>query len=338
MSVDEMENENANLKERVKELENALMPPPIFSSPIATMQPWKSFDRTPESSSRLRGTSSLLVAVRRYVGENIKKRMSLVLETWELANNFISLGSRMTNLRQYLQVDLENDEEFYKGVVTTFVMKVSNMSELKRKEEDLPSLVHIKQLKACWIKRIKCLKEILVDLDTLSVKKGESYLKLVELDLAGTTREVDDPKIILNSIFMTKEQFEKKLESLKSASTERFNSLTEYSEFEVESWLVNYVNKNEDIEDTLHQISIDYREIEDSLFDIRVRQEIIVTPMRDYIENWLKQALIKIMETDQEMAVTNGQRIPTKENTKGTSTEDREREKSITVSKLITSE
>jgi hypothetical protein len=80
MSVDEMENENSTLKDRIKELESALMPPPIFSSPIATMQPWKSFDGTPESSSILRGTSSLLVVVRRYVGENIKKIMSLILE------------------------------------------------------------------------------------------------------------------------------------------------------------------------------------------------------------------------------------------------------------------
>jgi hypothetical protein len=131
--------------------------------------------------------------------------MSLILETWELENNFISLGSRMTNLRQYLQVDLENDEELYKGDITTFFMKVSSMSELKRKEEDFPSLVHVKKLKACWIKRIKCLKDILVDCDTLSVKRGESYLKLIELDLAGTTGEVEDPKFILNSIFMTKE-------------------------------------------------------------------------------------------------------------------------------------
>jgi hypothetical protein len=68
----------------------------------------------------------------------------------------------------------------------------------------------------------------LVDLDTLSVKKGELYLKLIDLDLVGTTREVEDQNVILNSIFMTKEQFEKKLESLKSTSTERFNSLTEY--------------------------------------------------------------------------------------------------------------
>jgi hypothetical protein len=140
----------------------------------------------------------------------------------------------------------------------------------------------------------------LVDCDTLSVKKGESYLKLVELDLAGTTREVEDPKFILNSIFMTKEQFEEKMELLKSASGERFNSLTEYSELEIESWLVNYVNKNEDIEDTLHQLSIDFQDMENSLFDIKVRHEIIVAPMRDYIENWLKNALIKITEPDQE--------------------------------------
>jgi hypothetical protein len=67
--------------------------------------------------------------------------MSLILETWELENNFVSLGSRITNFRQYLQVDLENDEEFYKGVVSTFVSKVSSVSELRRKEEDFPSPV-----------------------------------------------------------------------------------------------------------------------------------------------------------------------------------------------------
>jgi hypothetical protein len=160
----------------------------------------------PESSSRLKGTSSLLVSIRRYVRENIQKRMSLILETWELATSFVSLGSRMTNFRQYLQVDLENDEEFYKGAISTFVAKVSSLSEFQRKEEDFPSTIHIKQLKACWLKRIKSLKEMLVECDTISVKRGELYLKLIELDLAGSTRDVEDPHLILNSILMSKEQ------------------------------------------------------------------------------------------------------------------------------------
>jgi hypothetical protein len=154
MLVGDMEYENSILKERIKELENTLIPPPIFASLIATDQPWRNYDGTQESSSKFKGTSSLLIVVRRYFGENIKKRMSLILEAWELDNSYVSLGLRTTNLRQYLQADLENDEELFRGVVSTFVIKVSNMNELKIKEEYRCSIVCIKQLKTCWIKII----------------------------------------------------------------------------------------------------------------------------------------------------------------------------------------
>jgi hypothetical protein len=119
-------------------------------------------------------------------------------------------------------------------------------------------------------------------------------LKLIELYLAGTTREVEDPKLFLNSILMTREQFEEHLEILKAISAKKFNSLTEYSEQEVKSLLVIYVNKNEYIEDNLHQLSIEFKDLERTLFDIKIRKEIIITPMREYTENWLKKSLIKI--------------------------------------------
>jgi hypothetical protein len=38
------------------------------------------------------------------------------------------------------------------------------------------------------------------DLDTLGVKSGERYLKLIDMDLVGTRGEVDDTKIVLNSM------------------------------------------------------------------------------------------------------------------------------------------
>jgi hypothetical protein len=104
--------------------------------------------------------------------------MSLFLDTWELANNFVSLGSIMKTFRQYLQDDLENDEEFYKGSISTFVAKVSSVSELQRKEEDFPSLIQIKQLTKCWIKIIKSLKETLANYDAITVKKGDLYFKI----------------------------------------------------------------------------------------------------------------------------------------------------------------
>jgi hypothetical protein len=143
------------LKDRARELESVMMPPHFFVSPIATILPFKTLEGRSKSSSRLNGTSSLLVAIRRYVDDNIQKKMSSILETWELVTSFVSLGSRITHFGQYLQANLETNEEFYKGDISTFNARVSGLTEFRRKEEDLPSTIHLKQLKACWLKRIK---------------------------------------------------------------------------------------------------------------------------------------------------------------------------------------
>jgi hypothetical protein len=89
--------------------------------------------------------------------------------------------------------------------------------------------------------------------------------------------------------------------------------LIEYSETKVEGWLVHYVNKNDDIEDTLHQLTMEFKDLKKELFNIKVRQEITVAPMREYIENWLKNALIKITESDKEKITTIVQVLPAKE-------------------------
>jgi len=59
------------------------------------------------------------------------------------------------------------------------------------------------------------LKRILDDLDSLSVKRGECYLKLIDLEIVVTIGEVDDTQIILNLVFVTKKQFEETMEILK---------------------------------------------------------------------------------------------------------------------------
>jgi hypothetical protein len=65
---------------------------------------------------------------------------------------------------------------------------------------------------------------------------------------------------------------EEKIDSLKLSLAKKFNNLTEYSEIEVESWLVRYVRKNDDIEDILHRILMDFKYIENALFNINFRQ------------------------------------------------------------------
>jgi hypothetical protein len=76
-SIGDIQNENSILKYRVRELEISLMPPPMFVSTITTIYPLNTLEARPESRSILKGTSIFLVATRRYVGDNIQKRMYL---------------------------------------------------------------------------------------------------------------------------------------------------------------------------------------------------------------------------------------------------------------------
>jgi hypothetical protein len=50
------------------------------------------------------------------------------------------------------------------------------------------------------------------------------------------------------------------------------------------------------VDDTLHHSDLDLREFENQLFEIRTKHEITVAPLREYIEEWLKNVLIKIIE------------------------------------------
>jgi hypothetical protein len=62
------------------------------------------------------------------------------------------------------------------------------------------------------------------------------------------------------------------MEILKCISTEKFNGIIEYTKNEIEIWLVNYENKNEDIEYTLHELSFELRDLEGTIFDIKFIQ------------------------------------------------------------------
>jgi hypothetical protein len=105
-------------------------------------------------------------------------------------------------------------------------------------------------------------------------------------------------------MLQTRQQFEESMEKLNKLSAEKFNSMIEYTEDDIDNWLVEYANRNEDIETTLQNLSIDYREYENELFKIKVKQEVIIAPLREYIEEWLKRVLIKITKGPMEVVDT----------------------------------
>ena len=122
-----MEEENARLKERFKEMEETLMPPPILATPFTMIGPHNIFQEIPRSCSRVKGISNLIFASRYFVEENIMKRMSLILDLWDMEKIFSTLGLRVQNTKEYLGADLKNDEGFYVDEVEMFVAKVLTM-------------------------------------------------------------------------------------------------------------------------------------------------------------------------------------------------------------------
>jgi hypothetical protein len=136
--------------------------------------------------------------------------------------------------------------------VGTFVVKISSLSDTHRREQKIPSSIQMKKINACWLKRIKTLREILSELDVVKIKRGDLLLQLVDL-----TKELDGSNLLIDTILMSKEKLLEQLEVLKVAWESEFSDSIEFSEDEVEGWLVRYNNKNDDIEDMLHQLRID---------------------------------------------------------------------------------
>jgi hypothetical protein len=212
--------------------------------------------------------SSLLTATQHFVEENIKKRMSLILDTCDLAKKFSSLGLEIQHTKEYLNADIKHDEVFLKDGFSMFA----------------PSQSRIKQLKACYIARINILRGLLSELNDLMHKNTKAYSKLIGLDIANTTIEVSNPNLMVDSMLQTRQQFEEHVETLKRLSTKKFDSMVEYTNDDIDSWFVEYTNRNEDIETTLQNLSINSREIESELFNIKVKQEVTIAPLREYIE------------------------------------------------------
>jgi len=75
-------------------------------------------------------------------------------------------------------------------------------------------------------------------------------------------KELRGQCLIVDSIVLSKDQLKGHLDALKFSWENEFNDITKYLEEQVEKWMINYVNKNENVEDTLHQLSLDIRDIE----------------------------------------------------------------------------
>ena len=67
---------------------------------------------------------------------------------------------------------------------------------------------------------------------------------------------------------------------------------------------MDYLVQNEEIDQALRNLSIDLRELENKLFNIKIQDEMNVPPMRGYTEEWLQRAIDKLTNEGQQAVGT----------------------------------
>jgi hypothetical protein len=72
-----------------------------------------------------------------------------------MSKSMLSFGVGAHAFHEYLEEDLKKEQGFYFDAIVTFGVKFTSMKELRRREEDVPSLDQINQLNACWKEKVK---------------------------------------------------------------------------------------------------------------------------------------------------------------------------------------
>ena len=97
--------ENANLKDRLIEFEQAFIATPKFASPLEKIMP-------STTATKMKVSSTLLACSRTLVENNINKRMQLVTEAWETSQNLVSFGKKENGFLEHLEANLKKDHHF----------------------------------------------------------------------------------------------------------------------------------------------------------------------------------------------------------------------------------
>jgi len=71
---------------------------------------------------------------------------------------------------------------------------------------------------------------------------------------------------------------------VKTSWANKFNNLVELPEDEIKHWLATFVNENEEHLSSVNKIHVEFKEIEDEIFSLMFKQDIIIPPMKEYID------------------------------------------------------
>ena len=177
-------------------------------------------------------------------------------------------------VNECLTVDTNSDEEFYIVIVSTFVTNVMPLTDKSRKKNPLPFSPKIWQIQAGWKGRIDIMKSLKEKWTFQEDKKSVIFFKI-----SNAIVELGGPLLVWDSVNVSKNELEAKVPKLKDNWTKEFDSSMKFSEDNVWTWTMDYVNFNNNIYIIICESHDEVVKIEKEIFAMKIKQEIIVPPL-----------------------------------------------------------
>lgn len=99
----------------------------------------------------------------------------MILTTFEVLENAHNMGTGIQSFKEYLTINTNRDEEFYVGVMSTFVTKVMSLTDKAGKKQYLHSNPRIRQIQVGWKGRIDIMKSLKDKYMLLEDKKNTTF-------------------------------------------------------------------------------------------------------------------------------------------------------------------
>jgi len=105
---------------------------------------------------------------------------------------------------------------------------------------------------------------------------------------------MNNPRITCDSGLILREMLIVELDKVKQSKEIEFDDIVDFNAQEVREWLITFVNVNEYNYFLAAELQREAREIEKEIFSQHVKLEIIVAPMKDFIQEKLKKLLQEV--------------------------------------------
>ena len=142
------------------------------------------------------------------------------------------------------------------------------MTDEARKKQFIPSNYRINKIEAGWKGQIDILRSLNKRYSPVEDRKSATFFKIID-----AITELGGPTIIRNSTLIFVDDLEYEVSKLKDKWAREFDILSYFFEENIRTWVVNYVNLNNNIVNIVLKEKEEIIEIDKEMFEMNINRK-----------------------------------------------------------------